>query len=204
MPPLILLIAIALEGYVVLAVELLAIRQLTPYVGNATDTVAIVIAAVLLPLAFGYEAGGRSGLGAGDEFGVRRRLARNLLIAALILGLGLSHPSLVAFFEAVEALGVTQRLVQAAFTRACFWSTALSARPDYSVGRLLRYLRRFAALDGANALLFDAWFVPGLGGVDACAYELFRRSYHRHRHSRASGGARRASSAGEGIGGRRF
>jgi len=120
MPPLILLIAIALEGYVVLAVELLAIRQLTPYVGNATDTVAIVIAAVLLPLAFGYEAGGRSGLGAGDEFGVRRRLARNLLIAALILGLGLSHPSLVAFFEAVEALGVTQRLVQTAFYASLF------------------------------------------------------------------------------------
>ena len=66
MPSLILLVAVALEGYVVLAVELLAIRQLTPYVGNATDTVAIVIAAVLLPLAFGYEAGGRSGLDAGD------------------------------------------------------------------------------------------------------------------------------------------
>ena len=79
MPSLILLAAIALEGYVVLAVELLAIRQLTPYVGNAIDTVAIVIAAVLLPLAFGYEAGGRSGLGAGDEFGVRRRLALALM-----------------------------------------------------------------------------------------------------------------------------
>src|SRR5690349_17072533 len=72
-----LLAAVAIEGYVVLAVELLAIRQLTPYVGNATDTVAIVIAAVLLPLAFGYDAGGRSGLGLGDELGVRRRLTRN-------------------------------------------------------------------------------------------------------------------------------
>src|SRR3954463_13534314 len=113
MPSLILLAAIALEGYVVLAVELLAIRQLTPYVGNATDTVAIVIAAVLLPLAFGYEAGGRSGLGAGGEFGVRRRPAPNPLIAPLILAL--SPPPLVAFFEAVEALGVTQRLVQTAF-----------------------------------------------------------------------------------------
>src|SRR4051812_3575376 len=120
MPSLILLAAIALKGYVVLAVELLAIRQLTPYVGNATDTVAIVIAAVLLPLAFGYEAGGRAGFDVGDESGMRRRLARNLLIAALILGLGLSHPSLVGFFEAVEALGVTQRLVQTAFYASLF------------------------------------------------------------------------------------
>jgi uncharacterized membrane protein (DUF441 family) len=48
-----LLAAIAIEGYAVLAMELLAIRQLTPYVGNATDKIAIVIviAAVLLPLA---------------------------------------------------------------------------------------------------------------------------------------------------------
>ena len=173
MPPLILLAAIALEGYVVLAVELLAIRQLTPYVGNATDTVAIVIAAVLLPLAFGYEAGGRSGLGAGDEFGVRRRLARNLLIAALILGLGLSHPSLVAFFEAVEALrrhpaAGPDSLLREPFSRL----SGLPARPDYSLGRPLLHLRRSAALDRQNAVLFDAWFVHGLGGVDARADEL--------------------------------
>ena len=58
MPSLILLVAVALEGYVVLAVELLAIRQLTPYVGNATDTAAIVISAVLLPLAFGMRRAG--------------------------------------------------------------------------------------------------------------------------------------------------
>jgi predicted membrane-bound spermidine synthase len=120
MPSLILLVAVALEGYVVLAVELLAIRQLTPYVGNATDTVAIVIAAVLLPLAFGYEAGGRAGLNMGDEAGVRRCLTGNLLVAALILGLGLSHPSLAAFFEAIEGLGVTHRLVQTALYASLF------------------------------------------------------------------------------------
>lgn len=120
MPSNILLAAIAIEGYVVLAVELLAIRQLTPYVGNATDTVAIVIAAVLLPLAFGYEAGGRAGLDVGDEAGVRRRLTRNLLVAAFILGLGLSHPTLAAFFEAIESFGVTRRLIQTALFAGLF------------------------------------------------------------------------------------
>jgi hypothetical protein len=55
-PALLILGAIAIEGYVVLAVELVAIRQLTLYGGNATNIVAIVIAAVLLPLAFGYGA----------------------------------------------------------------------------------------------------------------------------------------------------
>src|SRR4028118_240411 len=84
LPSPLLLAAIAIEGYAVLAVELLAIRQLTPYVGNATDTVAIAIAAVLLPLALGYEAGGRASFAPGDEAGVRRQLTRNLLIAPLI------------------------------------------------------------------------------------------------------------------------
>jgi predicted membrane-bound spermidine synthase len=112
--------AVAIEGYAVLAVELLAMRQLTPYVGNATDTVAIVIAAVLLPLAFGYEAGGRAGFTQGDEAGVRRRLTRNLLLATLILSFGLSHPYLVAFFQVLDGLGLTHRLVQAAIHSVLF------------------------------------------------------------------------------------
>jgi hypothetical protein len=44
---------IAIEGHAVPAVELLAIRQLTPHVRNTTDTGVIVIAAVLPSLAFG-------------------------------------------------------------------------------------------------------------------------------------------------------
>jgi hypothetical protein len=60
-----------------LAIELAAIRQLTPYIGNATDTVVIVIAAVLLPLAFGYEAPGRASFTPGDEAGERRQLTQS-------------------------------------------------------------------------------------------------------------------------------
>jgi predicted membrane-bound spermidine synthase len=112
--------AIAIEGCAILVVELLAIRQLTPYVGNATDTVAIVIAAVLLPLAFGYEAGGRASFVPGDETGVRRQLTRNLLIAAFILSLGLSHPFLAAFFQILDGIGLTHRLVQAAVHASLF------------------------------------------------------------------------------------
>src|SRR3954471_1763672 len=120
MPSLPLVAALAIEGYVVLAAELLAIRQLVPYVGTATDTVAIVVAAVLLPLALGYHAGGRAGLPAGDEPGVRRRLTRNLLAAALVLTLGLSHPCLAFFFDACEDLGLTHRLAQTAVYAGLF------------------------------------------------------------------------------------
>lgn len=50
---------IVLEGYVVLSSELLAIRQTIPFAGSGTDTISIIIAAVLMPLAFGYYAAGR-------------------------------------------------------------------------------------------------------------------------------------------------
>jgi predicted membrane-bound spermidine synthase len=131
-PPRLLLAAIGIEGYAVLAVELLAIRQLTPYVGNATDTIAIVIAAVLLPLAFGYEAGGRAKLERGDEAAIRRLLTRNLLIAPLILVFGLSHPFLVAFFATLDGMGLTHRLVQAAIHSSLFL-----VYPIYLLGQTL-------------------------------------------------------------------
>jgi predicted membrane-bound spermidine synthase len=153
-----LLSAIAIEGYAVLAVELLAIRQLTPYVGNATDTVAIVIAAVLLPLAFGYEAGGRASLAPGDEAGVRRQLTRNLLIAAFILSFGLSHPFLAAFFQILDSLGLTHRLIQAAVHASLFL-----VYPVYLLGQtipLVAYCSTGASLARSTGLML---FLSTLG-----------------------------------------
>ena len=156
--------AVAIEGYVVLAVELLAIRQLTPYVGNATDTVAIVIAAVLLPLAFGYEAGGRASFAPDDEAGVRRRLTRNLLLAALVLSFGLSHPYLVAFFQALDGIGLTHRLAQTAVHASLFL-----VYPVYLLGQtipLVAHCSTGASLPRSTGLmLFFSTFGSFLGSV---------------------------------------
>src|ERR671910_318684 len=157
-PPPLLLSAIAIEGYAVLAVELIAIRQLTPYVGNATDTVAIVIAAVLLPLALGYEAGGRASFAPGDEAGVRRQLTRNLLIAAFLLSLGLSHPFLAAFFQILDSLGLTHRLIQAAVHPSLFL-----VYPVYLLGQtipLVAYCSTGASLARSTGLML---FLSTLG-----------------------------------------
>ena len=83
-----------LEGYVVLSSELLAIRLITPYVGGATDTTSIVIAAVLLPMAVGYYWGGQYKPKInrkGRYVSVRDKLLKNILISAVILTLGLSY-----------------------------------------------------------------------------------------------------------------
>ena len=100
---------ILLEGFVVLAVELLAIRQLIPFVGSSTDVVAIIIAAVLMPLSFGYYAGGgfkSKRLGKGNVLTIRKKLMRNMLIASLFFLCAISYPLLILFFDALKAVGV--------------------------------------------------------------------------------------------------
>lgn len=106
---------ILIEGYVVLSTELLAIRQTVPFVGSGTDTVSIIIAAVLMPLAFGYQSGGR--FKAGEHFGrfmtVRSKLIFNLMLSALILLPGLSIIFMYWFFQQfLPDLGIENRLVQ--------------------------------------------------------------------------------------------
>lgn len=94
-----LFLVIFIEGYAVLSTELLAIRQVMPFVGSATDIIAIIIAAVLMPLALGYAAGGNFKPGNGRT--IRNHLLFNLCVAALILALGLSHLSQQTFFESL-------------------------------------------------------------------------------------------------------
>ena len=102
-PVLTLFLIIFIEGYVVLSTELLAIRQLIPFTGNGTDTISIIIAAVLMPLAFGYYAGGsfKPAVKGSQRETVRRRLLRNLAVAGIILSAGLSYSFINWTFETV-------------------------------------------------------------------------------------------------------
>lgn len=119
-----LFIIIFIEGYVVLASELLAIRLVIPWVGSGTDVISIVIAAVLLPLAFGYHFGGRfqairkaKGLG---FMSIRKKLLRNIMVSAVILCLGLSYTLLGGFFASLYELGIEHRLLQVAIYSGIF------------------------------------------------------------------------------------
>ena len=115
-------ILIILEGYVVLSTELLAIRQTIPFIGSGTDTVSIIIAAVLMPLAFGYHAGGRfkPGFKNGRYRSVRDKLIFNILAAMTILLVGLSYVLLNVFFVYLMAWGLDNRLLLATLYSALF------------------------------------------------------------------------------------
>ncbi|MGE3622351.1 MAG: fused MFS/spermidine synthase [Bdellovibrionales bacterium] len=113
-----LFLVILVEGYVVLAVELLAIRQLLPFAGSGVEVVAIVISGVLLPLAIGYHYGGTAYRRVSRRrkrwLSVRRLLLGNLVLSLLVLTFGLSYPILEDFFRTLETYGVTHRLSQTA------------------------------------------------------------------------------------------
>ncbi len=112
-----------IEGYVVLACELLAIRQLIPFVGSGTEVTAIIISGVLLPLAFGYHFGGTAYKRAcakatrrGTRIpSIRRILLRNILIALAILSFGSSYLFLKLYFRSLQFAGLSQRLAITAF-----------------------------------------------------------------------------------------
>ncbi len=128
-----LFLVIAIEGYLVLATELLAIRELIPFVGSGVEVVSIVISAILLPLAWGYYAGGQRVKGElqaahahprrWQPFSIRKMLLRNLLWALAILAVGLSYASLQLFFTFLLILGVQNRILQTALYSLVFLVT---------------------------------------------------------------------------------
>ncbi len=122
-----LFLTILIEGYVVLACEIFAIRLLIPFVGSGVEVTAIVIGFVLMPLAMGYHIGGayfRRAFRAARKRGslptsVRRKLVRNLVTGQIFLAFALSSSFLDSFFALLEKGGVTP-LFQTAFYSILF------------------------------------------------------------------------------------
>lgn len=109
-----LFIVIALEGYIVLSAELLAMRIAIPFVGTGTDVISLIIASVLMPLAFGYQAGARFKRKQpdGSYITIREKLLKNITISAVILVPGLSYFILQFFFYGLAENGIENTIVQ--------------------------------------------------------------------------------------------
>ncbi len=131
---------IVIEGYVVLSSELLAIRQSIPYVGSGTDTISIIIAAVLMPLAFGYQNGGK--FKPHKMFGyfitVRKKLIINIIVAATILLIGLSYKSIGLFFNWLPTIGIYDRILQISI-----YSILFLVIPVYLLGQTVPLITNF-------------------------------------------------------------
>ena len=162
-PKWILLTIVFVEGFAVLAAELLAIRQIIPYTGNGTDTISIIIAAVLLPLAIGNYMGGRYKPGPFIK-SVRQKLILNILIAMAVLTLGLSYHINQAFFRELLFLGISNRHLLSLIYVALFMIT-----PVYLLGQTLplisHYFHRADIQRTTGKILFASTFGSFMGSV---------------------------------------
>ncbi len=116
---------ILLEGFVVLSSELVAIRQSISFVGSGTDTVSIIIAAVLMPLAFGYHYGGKyvAENKKNHKKTIRKKLIQNIVISMPFLLCALSYIILDKFFLTLTDMGIKHRLLQTSIFAGLFLLT---------------------------------------------------------------------------------
>jgi len=99
-PNWIVLLLIFIEGFVSISIEILTLRQITPFVGNTIVITTTVIGFFLLALAFGYMRGGqRHGAGL-------RQMVNNFVIASLFAGVGLSYLFIEMTFQSLAAVGL--------------------------------------------------------------------------------------------------
>lgn len=154
------------EGYVVLSTELLAIRLLLPFVGNSTETLSIIIAAVLMPLAVGYYIGGQYKLRKKHPRyqSIRLKLIHNLIVAALILTIGLSYFLLELFFLGLESAGIHNRIIQ-----TFIYSALFIVYPVFLLGQTVPLISHFFARqhvsEATGRMLFFSTVGSFLGSI---------------------------------------
>jgi predicted membrane-bound spermidine synthase len=85
-----------IEGFCSLGAEVIALRRLVPHVGSAIVVTAPTIGLFLLALALGYGSGAR----VSERF--TAVVARNFLISALLVGLGLARVTVDGLFAQVQ------------------------------------------------------------------------------------------------------
>ena len=153
-------LVILLEGYVVLATELLAIRQLIPFVGSGTETIAIVIAAILMPLAVGYYAGGqfKRRIVRGKLVTIREKLMRNIINAAGVLAIGLSYVLLEVFFPLLATLGIGHRVLQ-----ATVYSLVFLVYPVYLLGQTVPLISNYFSKQNLSHVTGKILFCSTIG-----------------------------------------
>jgi spermidine synthase len=157
-----LFLIIFLEGYAVLSLELLSIRQSINFIGSNTDKIAIIIAAVLIPLAAGYFSGGRY-KARRDEDGklitIRKKLLTNIEISAILMTFGLSFVSLTVFFTTMIAIfGIRSSMMLAIVYAAVFVFT-----PCYFLAQTVPLVSNFFPKFRQSEITGKMLFISTLG-----------------------------------------
>lgn len=155
-----LFIIIALEGYIILSAELLAIRQTIPFIGNGTDSVSVIIASVLMPLAFGYHSGGQFTIktSKGKFRSIRKKLLSNILIASAFLLPALSYFMFQFFFIGLDAMGIDNNIAKVAIYCLVFLVT-----PMYLLGQTIPLVSNYFSKKKLSEITGKMLFISTMG-----------------------------------------
>lgn len=153
----VLLTLVFIEGYIVLAYELIALRLVVPYAGSGANSSSIIIAAVLLPLALGYQSGG---LFKNKTRTFRQKLLLNFSLALPFLVLGASYLFLDIFFKALITIGIHNPLMQISI-----YSTFFIMPPVYWLGQTVPLITNFYRKAHIPALTGRILLISTLGSL---------------------------------------
>ncbi len=156
-----LFIIIILEGYIILSAELIAMRMTIPFVGTGTDNISIIIAAVLLPLAAGYQAGGNFNIRSknGRYISIRKKLIKNIIISSVFLLVGLSYFLMQFFFYyGLEKNGIENSLIQTIIYCLTFIVT-----PTYLLGQTVPLISNYFTKEKLSKITGKMLFFSTIG-----------------------------------------
>lgn len=151
---------ILLEGYIVLSSELLAIRMTVPFIGSGTDTISIIIAAVLMPLAFGYHTGGKfkKKHAKKGHKSIRAKLIRNILISCAFFLPGLSYFIIQFFFFALDEIGLEHNTI-----KITLYSLLFLVTPVYLLGQTVPLVSNFFSKEKLSQITGKMLFISTIG-----------------------------------------
>lgn len=144
-----LLTIILVEGFVTVSVEILAIRQMMPFVGNNVIVTSIIIGIFLLFLAIGYFRGGSYT----ERYS--SRLFNNFFKSAFLIGIGMSPSFIYSFFS---SLGTVDQLLQ-----LVFYLLLVTAPIVYILGQTLPITTNLFRAERIGAISGKALFLSTIG-----------------------------------------
>lgn len=130
-----LFLIILISGYASLALELIAMRQVVPYIGNDTIISSIIIGIILVSLSLGYYTSGSIKI---SKQSIRDKIMRNFIISLFFIFLGTSYVFVGYYFSLFVYFGIINRIVQ-----AFAFSIIFLAVPSYLLAQTTPLLSNF-------------------------------------------------------------
>lgn len=142
-----------LEGFVSVSLQMLMMRQLVPFIGSSVVVSSLVVGFFLASLALGYAVGGRV-----KENHIAK-LIRNLTISSILLGIGISYPTMDISFTYLSEL-IDNPLIETSILLTVFLAPAV-----FLLGQTVPLLTNFYKSSRVSEIAGDSFAINTVGSV---------------------------------------